>query len=142
VPGLVMLIQSPVADVNAVAVAIQEFMQGVEPALDEAQFERHKEALVSEILRPDKNLWERAEFYWQSIARKQWDFAGREALAAAVQELTLESWSDYFQQVFLEQRHSLQAVTPGKWGTLPEGEMRRYDSAGAIKANHGVYIID
>jgi insulysin len=142
VPGLVMLIQSPVADANAVAVAMQAFMQGVEPALDEAQFERHKEALVSEILRPDKNLWERAEFYWQSIARKQWDFASREALAAAVQELTLASWSDYFQQVFLEQRHSLQAVTPGKWGTLPEGETRRYDNAGAIKANHSVYVID
>ncbi|MEZ5501533.1 MAG: insulinase family protein [Halioglobus sp.] len=59
VPGLVMLVQSPVADASAVATAMQDFMLQVEPGLDEAQFARHKESLVSDILRPDKNLNER-----------------------------------------------------------------------------------
>ena len=142
VPGLVMLVQSPVADASAVASAMEQFMQGVVPDLDEAQFVRHRKALVNEILRPDKNMWERAEFYWQSIARKQWDFDGRQSLAAAVEKLTLESWRDYYQGVFLEQRHALQVVAPGKTGKLPQGDMRRYDSAEAIKADHPVYIID
>ena len=122
VPGLVMLVQSPVADADKVARAMEEFMQGVQPSLDAAQFERHKVALVSEILRPDKNLGERAEFYWQSIARKQFDFAGRQQLADAVETLTMEEWQAYFQRVFLTQRHSLQVVTPGKWKTLPSSE--------------------
>ena len=136
VPGLVMLMQSPVADADAVATAMEEFMQGVLPDLDAAQFERHRAALVSEILRPDKNLWERAEFYWQSIARKQLDFAGRAALADAVETLTLEEWQAYYQRVFLARRHSLQVVTPGNWGTLPQGDSSRYEAAEAIKRHH------
>jgi len=142
VPGLVMLIQSPVADANTVAGAMQVFMQGVESELDEAQFERHQSALVSDILRPDKNLWERAEFYWQSIARKQLDFAGRADLAEAVEALTLQSWLSYYNRVFLRQRHSLQVVAPGRWGDLPEGDFSRYDSVGAIKSGHDAYIVE
>ena len=44
-----------------------------------------KAALVSDILRPDKNIAERAEFYWRSIAYRQLDFAGRQRVADAVQ---------------------------------------------------------
>ncbi len=141
VPGLVMLIQSPVADANTVARAMRAFMQGVEPALDEAQFERHQAALVSDILRPDKNLWERAEFYWQSIARKQLDFAGKKDLAEAVEALTLQSWVSYYNRVFLQQSHSLQVVAPGRWDRLPEGDYSPYDSAEAIKSGHDAYIV-
>ena len=141
VPGLVMLVQSPVADANAVAQAMDAFMQGVEPGLDEAQFQRHKDALLSDILRPDKNLGERAEFYWQSIARKQLDFDGRQQLAAAVESLSLDDWQAYFESVFLQQRHSLQVVAPGQWGKFPQG-LRRYDSATAIKDSHGAYVME
>ncbi len=142
VPGLVMLIQSPVADAKTVAGAMQVFMQGVESGLDEAQFERHQAALVSDILRPDKNLWERAEFYWQSIARKQLDFAGRADLAEAVESFTLQSWLSYYNRVFLQRRHSLQVVTPGRWDDLPEGDFSRYNSADAIKSGHDAYIVE
>ena len=141
VPGLVMLIQSPVADADSLATAMDTFMRGVIPDLDQAQFERHRAALVNEILRPDKNLWERAEFYWQSIARKQWDFDGREALAGAVEALTLEDWRDYYERVFLQNRHSLQVATPGRFGKLPGGEQQRLDSARSIKDGHDAYII-
>ncbi|MCB1706837.1 MAG: insulinase family protein [Halioglobus sp.] len=142
VPGLLMLVQSPVADANKVAEAMQAFMVSVEPALDEAQFERHKTSLISDILRPDKNLNERAEYYWQSIARKEWDFDNRESLADAVQALTLADWKAYYQQVFLQQRHSLQVVAPGKPGVLPRGGARVFDSAQAIKRDHATYLID
>ena len=142
VPALVMLIQSPVADANVVAGAMQEFMLQVQSELDAAQFERHKTALVSDILRPDKNLRERAEYYWQSIARKQWDFAGRQMLADAVEALTLEQWEAYYQEVFLKQRHSLQVVAPGRWGIVPEGKYRRYGSAEAIRRGHESYLVE
>jgi len=142
VPGMIMLIQSPVADANTVAEAMQAFMLGIEPDLNKAQFERHQAALVSDILRPDKNLWERAEFYWQSIARKQLDFAGRQDLAAAVESFTLQSWLAYYNRVFLQQRHSLQVVTPGRWDRMPEGDVTHYDSAEAIKSGHDAYIVE
>jgi insulysin len=142
VPGLVMLIQSPVADAGAVERAMQDFMRGVPAELDEAQFARHREALAQDILRPHKNLWERAEFYWQSIAMKQTEFDGREQLAAAVENYTLDSWLAYYRQVFLEQRRSLQVIAPGRWGDLPQGQFQLYDSAPAIKDGHQAYIVD
>ena len=110
--------------------------------LDEAQFARHKAALVSDVLKPDKNLWERAEFYWQSIAIKQFDFDGRQALADAIEAFTLESWHDYYQRVFLEQPHSLQVVAPGRWGSVPSGFTARFEQAGALKQGHATYLVD
>lgn len=142
VPGLVMLIQSPVADSAALADAMAAYLGTVPDSLDEAQFIRHRQALVNDILRPDKNLWERAEFYWQSIAKKQYDFDGRVSLASAVEELTLARWRDYFQRVFLAQPHSLQVAAPGRWRVLPADVPDRYESAEQVKAENGFYVID
>jgi len=142
VPGLVMLIQSPVADAGKVADAMNTFMKAVPAGLDEEQFARHKAALLSDILRPDKNLWERASFYWQSIAIKQFDFDGRKEMADAVESFTLEQWSAYYQRVFIDKAHSLQVVAPGRWKTLPEGTYELFDSADAIKQGHESYLVD
>jgi insulysin len=142
IPGLVMIVQSPVADAAAVEREMQAFMQRVEPALDEEQFARHKLSLISDILRPDKNLNERAEYYWQAIARQEWDFARREQLADAVGALTLQEWKDYYERTFLRERHSLQVVAPGRWGKLPQGDSRVYDTAEAIKRGHAAYVIE
>jgi len=140
VPGLLMLVQSPVADANAVAVAMNTFMLNVEPQLDEAQFERHKVSLVSDILRPDKNLAERGEYFWQAIARQEDGFDGRQMLATAVEAITLDNWKVYYERVFLAQRHSLQVVAPGSRGILPEGDFERYNSAKAIQRGHATYV--
>ena len=142
IPALVLLVQSPGTDAPGVAAAMDTFMQAMESELDNAQFERHKTALMSDILRPDKNIWERAEFYWQSIAKHQENFDGRASLAAAVDDLTLDTWLAYYQRVFLEQRHSLQVVAPGKWGKFPEGQDKRYDSPATVKQGHDVYVIE
>ncbi len=142
VPGLVMLIQSPVADAAKVAEAMQTYMEAVPAELDQDQFNRHRAALLHEIRRPDENLWDRAGFYWQSIAMKQWQFDGREELAEAVTAFDLDSWLAYYRRVFLEQRHSLQVVAPGRWGILPATGARRVDSAEAIKSGHELYLID
>ncbi len=141
VPGIVLLVQSPSHDAVHVTQSMQTFLEGVEADLGEEQFARHQRALVNDILRPDKNLMERAEFYWQSIARKQYDFQGREQLAAAVEAFTLEEWLAYYNEVYLQQRHSLQVVAPGRWGELPAAEGTRYGNATDIKADHPVYII-
>tara|TARA_R110002110_G_scaffold245617_4_gene462055 strand:- start:43509 stop:46364 length:2856 start_codon:yes stop_codon:yes gene_type:complete len=142
VPGLVLLIQSPSASAPEVTDAIEAYMGGVVDSLDEEQFLRYRKSLVAEILRPDKNLWERAEFYWQSIAKKEFDFDGRQQLAAAVEGLTLEDWSAYFSDVFRAQRSSLLVVAPGSAQALPEGHGVTVESAAAIKARQGFYTVD
>ncbi|MDX1734342.1 MAG: insulinase family protein [Halioglobus sp.] len=139
VPGIVMLIQSPVADASQLAVAMEEFLGRVIGELDQEQFERHVTALRNDILRPHKNLAERADFYWRAIARKQWQFDGREQLADALSALTLEDWQAYFTEVFLARSHSLQVVAPGRWDKLPAGDYEQFDAATAIKAQHSSY---
>lgn len=142
VPGLVMLIQSPVADAGALAEAMDVFLQGVTASLGDEQFERHQQALMNEVLRPHKNLWEQAEFYWQSIAKKQYDFDGRQAMADAIDALDREQWQAYFEEIFLNQRRSLQVAAPGARGLLPQGEQQSVDSAVELKSGHKVYIIE
>ncbi|GAB5452745.1 MAG: insulinase family protein [Halioglobus sp.] len=139
VPGLVMLIQSPVADAGALSLAMQEFMEGVLPGIDEQQFARHKAALRSEILRPHKNLRERGDFYWQSIAHRELQFDGREALARALEELTIEDWQRYYRSVFLQRRHSLQVVAPGRWGVFPGGAVEVFETADEVRSGRPVY---
>lgn len=142
VPGLVMLLQSPVADARKVAGAMQSFMVELPATIDEEQFARHRAALVNDIRRPDENLWERASFYWQSIAMKQAEFDGRDALAEAVDAIDLATWKAYYERVFLVERHSLAVVAPGRWDRFPAGDSKRVDSAEAIKSGHDAYLID
>lgn len=139
VPGLIMLVQSPVADAASIVDSMRAFMNQVEPTLDARQFARHQQALISDITKPDKNLAERGQFYWRSIGFKRYDFAGREELAAAVEALTLDQWKAYFERVFMANRHSLQVVSPGKFGTLPEVSGKRYRSADQLRADHEDY---
>lgn len=139
VPGLVMLVQSPVADAASVTQAMSTFLYAVESTLDEAQFERHKVALVSDISKPDKNLGERARFYWRSISNKRLDFASRKHLAEAVESLTLAHWQAYFQREFIDNPRALQVISPGRWEKLPEVSGRRFDSAAALKASNSTY---
>jgi len=142
VPGLVMLVQSPVADTARLSAAMDEFMRALEASVDEEQFARHKAALITDILRPHKNLWERAEYYWQSIAKKQYEFDGRDALAEAVESLSLEQWLSYYNRVFLDERRSLQVAAPGIKGALPAGGQTRVGSAAELKAGHQSYLIE
>lgn len=142
VPGLMLLIQSPNATAPEVTAAIDAYMDSVAGSLDEEQFLRYRKSLVAEIERPDKNLWERAEFYWQSIAKKEFAFDGRQQLATAVRALTLEDWNAYFTDVFRAQRRSLLVVAPGRAEVLPEGYGEAMESAAALKARQAFYTIE
>jgi len=142
VPGLVLLIQSSNTSAPDVAAAIESYMGTVPAQIDREQFRRHQSALAYEITKPDKNLWERAEFFWQSIAKNQDDFDGRKRLAAAIQAFTLEDWLSYYQRVFIEARHSLQVVAPGRWQELPAGAGTVLRTAESIKRGHDAYVIE
>ncbi len=142
IPGLVLLVQSPSHDAAHVTGAMETFLDGVLPSLDDSRFQRHREALVAEIEQPDKNLFERAEFYWQSIAKRQYAFDGRRQLAAAVNDFDRDEWAAYFREVFREAPHSLQVIAPGASETVPDTAGRRVRSATAIKAGHATWVVD
>ena len=122
IPGLVMLIQSPVADARHVAGAMEVFLDDLESGVDPATFERHRQALLNEVTEPDKNLWERAGFFWQSMAEGHYDFDSRQQIADAIEALDYEGWLEYANRVFMRQRQSLLLVAPGKWAALPAAD--------------------
>ncbi|MEE4107939.1 MAG: insulinase family protein [Halieaceae bacterium] len=120
VPGLMLLIQSPSHSAVDVQGAMEEFLSSTPAEIDEEQFERHRAALLNAILKPHENLRERAEFYWQSIASREWGFDGPERLAAAVRAISYDDWLAYYRDVFLENRRSLLALSAGAREVTPE----------------------
>lgn len=63
-------------------------------------------------------------------------------MADAIEAMDREQWQAYFEQTFLQNRHSLQVAAPGSRGRLPEGDQLQVESASQLKAGHAVYVIE
>ena len=145
VPGLMLLVQSPSHDAAAVHEAMVTFVQRTADDVTEAQFQRLREALVNSILKPHKNLRERAGFYWSAISLRHWDFDQREALVAAVRDWEFEEWRAHYRAQILENPRSLLAVSPGARGVLPksataeDSAVLRFSDPAAMRVDHPLY---
>ena len=124
VPGVGMLVQSPGSSVPDVLAASRAFLhQQAEPgALTEERFQRHRTALLQEILKPDKNLWEESAYFWREINRNRLDFDSREQIADAVRSVSFSEWRAWYQSHILERPASLIIAAPGHRDTLPDAE--------------------
>ena len=142
VPGLMLLVQSPSHDAAAVHAAMQTFLAGSLDSLTPEQFARHRAALVNDILKPHENLRERADFYWRSIALREWDFRGRRDFAAAVEAWDIEAWRGYFRAHLQERARSLLAVSPGARDRLPGAGVppaQRFVDPAQLRQGRAVY---
>jgi secreted Zn-dependent insulinase-like peptidase len=124
VPGMAFMVQSPTASAPAIKQAADTFLRNItlEGTVTEAQFLRHRHALLQEITQPDKNLREESEYFWREIARQQLDFESRELLAVAVSSIDFEQWFSWYKRVLIEERASLTVVAPGRLDEVPGGE--------------------
>ncbi len=140
VPGLGFLVQSPKVSAPALQAATQSFLtqMATEDAVTQQQFERHKAALLREILQPHKNITEQSEYFWREIARRELDFDSRERLAAALQDIDLAQWQAWFAKVALHDRAAVVMVATGRWGELPEGQL--IADPAAFKTSRSQYI--
>lgn len=92
-PGIVFIVQSPIADPVTLQSHVDSFLDhyGSRIAtLDEPTFERHKAALLSNLLEADSTLEDRTNRYWDEIDREYYSFDFREKLAAALEEVKLD----------------------------------------------------
>src|SRR5690606_8573124 len=100
-PGLVFLVQSPVAGPGALAAAYQKFLrewsQRSEVEL-QPLFERHREALVQRLAQEPKNMGEANDRLWQDLASGHREFDSREQILAAMKALTFEQWLTLFRR--------------------------------------------
>jgi secreted Zn-dependent insulinase-like peptidase len=142
VPGLMLLVQSPSHSAVEVSAAMDTFLKDTLAEISEEQFLRHRQALINDILKPDENLGERAEFYWQAIAYREWAFDGPRQLAAAVEAISYADWQREYRRQFLEQRRSLLAVSPGAKELTPDQGASRFIDPSALRASFGAYAVD
>lgn len=119
VPGLVFLVQSPVAGTQKLAAAYREFLQ-VWAAQDEATlrklFDAHRAALANRLAEAPKNQGEQFERYWQDLTNADTTFDTREQLLAEVQRLSFEDWLVLFRRdVIATEGHALWLAIDGKF---------------------------
>ncbi len=90
-PGLILYVQSPVADPVHLAEAIDDFTNAfalVLLELNEAQWQASKQGLIAQISEPDTNLRARAQRFWVAIGNKDEDFNQRQRVVKAISELS------------------------------------------------------
>ncbi|WP_318506107.1 insulinase family protein [Photobacterium leiognathi] len=89
-PGLILYIQSPVADPGYLLEAIDDFTNAfalVLLELNEAQWQASKQGLIAQISEPDTNLRARAQRFWVSIGNKDESFNQRQRVVDALEKL-------------------------------------------------------
>ena len=139
VPGVAMMVQSPTASAVEVHAASQTFLAQRlgENGVTAEQFDRHRAALMRDILKPPKNLFEESGYFWREINRGAYDFDTKEKLASAVEAVSFEDWQAWFRQSMLEQPASVVFAAPGRWFELPPGT--EVESAEELRTGHGFF---
>jgi secreted Zn-dependent insulinase-like peptidase len=93
-PGIIFLVQSPVAPAAEIEAAtwafLDEFRSDLE-AMDEATFEAERAGLLSRVLQADQNLGERSARLWGDLYTGIETFDSRDRVAEAIRALDLEA---------------------------------------------------
>jgi secreted Zn-dependent insulinase-like peptidase len=144
-PGLYFLVQSPVAGPEQLLGATTTFLQGYGETianLDAARFETEKLGLRNRLLERDKNLGERAGRLWENLEAGRRDFALREALAEALDALTLAQYQAFF-EVFLRRLDAQRVVafSPGRFQDAPAPAGTAVEDVAAFKAARGRFLL-
>lgn len=136
VPGLVFLVQSPVAGTLPLADAYTEFLQDWAQR-DEAElhklFDRHRAALANRLAEAPKNQAEQFDRFWLDLSEGDNSFSSRELLLSEVQKLNFEDWLALFHRdVTAPDAPSLWLAVDGKFHDAvldkgdPVGDLERF----------------
>ncbi|MEE4299687.1 MAG: insulinase family protein [Pseudomonadales bacterium] len=105
-PGVIFLVQSPVAPANAIEAATAAFLDSFRADLatmSEAEFEAERAGLLSSVLEADKNLGDRSNRLWTDLDAGLETFDSRERVAEAIESLdlaALRAFADEFAERF------------------------------------------
>ncbi|OZG72042.1 peptidase M16 [Hahella sp. CCB-MM4] len=114
VPALAFIVQSPSHSADQIHQATSGFIgnfTNILKELPDAEFEKHKEALITRLSESDKTLEQRSDRYWTEIDVKNFQFDTREQIAAQVQAMTKDKLQAYYQQHFVDQRQAMLLTT-------------------------------
>jgi secreted Zn-dependent insulinase-like peptidase len=118
VPGMYFMVQSPVAGPQQLQQEIDHYIQQKLKQLtdiDEAQFERHRQALLVRLQEQPKNQWEQAQEYWQDIAQYYFQFDSRQQLIDAMKALKYDQWQQFFREQVAGSQRKIWLYNRGKF---------------------------
>lgn len=114
VPGLTMLVQSPIADEvelrREFELFIDDFAEDVE-RLSEADLQRYKDSLLSSLTEKPKNLGELNGRFMESLKLGYKSFDFRTQLAAAINDVSVASLQKSYQQIIANDSRRLWVTT-------------------------------
>lgn len=105
-PGIALVAQSPVADIDKLKVAYTEFLSGWReqlPALLETQLDEFKASLASRISTPSQRLGDETSRLWREIDRENPAFDTREQMLAALEQIDATRLVARFDQLMQRQ---------------------------------------
>lgn len=120
VPGIVLVVQSPVASQAQIRNEINTFIRSQFEQLPES-LAQQKQAVISRLTEQPKNLHEQAERYWDDIVRNALTFDRREKLAEAIKGISRESFVEYYRSVLLNDANQWWWIADSK-GTVLKGK--------------------
>ena len=145
VPGVAFVVQSPRYKPQDIEKAVRLFWQQFADAAEQQApvvFERNRAALVHQLREPPKNLTEKAEDFWMSIALGDDDFNRKRELATAVEQLGVQTWHQYVRDALAPaSRRDLLLQSGSNARPQPGKPVRSIDDAERFKreAQHFVY---
>jgi secreted Zn-dependent insulinase-like peptidase len=124
-PGLVFVVQSPVASNAEVLAATREFAAGFVDtltAMSAAEFTATKSGYLSQLLEKDKNQYGRSQRYWRDLLLDITSFDGREQIAAQVEALDQPTMVTTMRELTTALNDNYLLVTsPGKFKSVAYG---------------------
>lgn len=134
-PGMVFLVQSPVAGPQRLAAAYETFIESWRQRDATALrplFDRHRKALAGRLAEAPESLDAATERYWQDLREGYLAFDSREQLLGEVQSLTFEQWLALFRRDVLQLGgHDLWLASDGRFADEP---LDRGQPVGNLKA--------
>ena len=121
VPGIVFVVQSPVADAAMLQQEIRQFLAAwLETSISDEQFQENKRALLAKLNEAPKNLWEAGARFWGNLTFGYENFDSRAQLITALQSLEKEQWLAIVHDILnVDQARSLWLLNWGKSGEKP-----------------------
>lgn len=115
--GNLFLVQSPKADVAYLEQAVIEFLRNYVNNWDELSdelFEQQKNGLIARLTNKDKNLAQRSQRYWQSLAEENYNFDSNQRIADIVTGLSKADMGAFLQDLLRRvQNQRLKIFSPG-----------------------------
>jgi secreted Zn-dependent insulinase-like peptidase len=104
VPGVLFLVQSPVAGPAQLALAFDAFIASWRqrsPEALQALFEQHRAVLMQRLAEKPKNLIEKGGMLWRDLQEGYTGFDSREQLIEAMHRLDFTTWQRLFERDLL-----------------------------------------